>query len=598
MSDDGGADIEMGPPRVAVMPSSNAPQEEETLPEGAIEGKMQASEEAAVDLDVLSERAKPPSIASTILAIIFAAIGMLTPSLLIWHSGRFITYSFAEVKIGSPQTNEQMEFIRWSIFIFMAYSGFLVIEWLIAALPARLVALLKWLHQPPSPRTQRHLSYVIKARRAITMVVWMLFLGIEGANLLYRSNFIQSVGSSLLGKAPEKKAEAAIQNITPLRNEWFYFECALLVASLGSVLIGAAYYLVQLIKVHFHRWTYEARITDLNFRFQVLTKLYTTLEHPGKKIKLDRKTESILLTDQRNLMSTERKVVELAQKLFDRLVPSNRDYLTIDDLAPHFEPTDLPDAFGVLDQAGHGDLERGEVKETILEVFQQRRSVFKGIINNDEIVKKLEHIMFAVAIFFTITLAIPILNLGGAAILAVWGLLWTSLGFLLQGTAKSVFECLIFLFVEHAYDVGDRVVIDGEFLTVEKVEIFTTIFRRWDGTAVYIPNSTLSGKSIYNIRRSDTQADTIDIALVGDTPIVAIWTLRDRLVDFTRSEPKDYTGTVEIVKFEADGDKAKLQLMVQYRTNFQDPAVRAARKNKFTAMMNQYIKDLDITMAS
>jgi N-acetylmuramic acid 6-phosphate (MurNAc-6-P) etherase len=70
--------------------------------------------------------------------------------------------------------------------------------------------------------------------------------------------------------------------------------------------------------------------------------------------------------------------------------------------------------------------------------------------------------------------------------------------------------------------------------------------------------------------------------------------LRDRLAEFAQSEPKDYTGKVEISKFEVVEEKIVVGLAVEYKTNFQEAAVRAARKNKFMAMLKQHVSDLGI----
>jgi small-conductance mechanosensitive channel len=446
-----------------------------------------------------------PSIGSVIIWAFVMTFLMLGPAWVLWLCGRFPEYTFSEVKIGSPLGNEQMEFIRISVFVYAAYMSFLLVEWLVSSLPARLLQLMKWLHHAPSVSTQRSIVYFVSARSYFTFAIWLVVLGVTGASLLYRTNFINAVGGSLLSKTSVKPAAEAVAEIKPVQNEWFYAECLVLVMAIFSVFYALANYLVELVKVNFHRMAYEERINTLNVNFQVITKLHSALRHPGKKIKIERGVEAYLIRDRLSELVSEKRASDLAANLYEKLVPTNRDYLTIDDFANYFEPTDLEESFRVFDKAGHGDLDRTEIRDAVLDVYQQRKAVAKGILNNNNIIRKLGGIMLAVAVFFTITFSVPIFNIGGAAIFAIYGLLWTAFGFLFQSTAKSCFESMIFVFVEHAYDVGDRVVVDDEFLTVETVEIFTTIFRRWDGTAVYIPNSVLSGKNIYNIRPSQTQ---------------------------------------------------------------------------------------------
>ena len=170
------------------------------------------------------------------------------------------------------------------------------------------------------------------------------------------------------------------------------------------------------------------------------------------------------------------------------------------------------------------------------------------------------------------------------------------MGYLFQGPALTCFKCLTLIFLSHPYDFGDRVIVDGEYLTVEWIEIFTTVFRRWDGTAVYISNADLYGKKIYNVRRAGAQLDTIDLLFDKEkTTIEQVWGLRDKMVEFCKSEPLDYTGSVEIVGFEVDGNKLKAQLSFVHRTNFQEVSLRSSRRNKFMAMLKQVATELSIS---
>lgn len=39
---------------------------------------------------------------------------------------------------------------------------------------------------------------------------------------------------------------------------------------------------------------------------------------------------------------------------------------------------------------------------------------------------------------------------------------------------KNMFESMLFLFVEHAYDVGDNILINGEIYRVKKITLLYT----------------------------------------------------------------------------------------------------------------------------
>ncbi|CAN0115611.1 unnamed protein product, partial [Phaeothamnion confervicola] len=72
-----------------------------------------------------------------------------------------------------------------------------------------------------------------------------------------------------------------------------------------------------------------------------------------------------------------------------------------------------------------------------------------------------------------------------------------------QSVRQSVTAC----FVTRAYDVGDRIFfVDDSNVeqnyTVSRINMLTTIFKRFDDMNVCYPNKKLAGKEIKNQRRS------------------------------------------------------------------------------------------------
>lgn len=59
-----------------------------------------------------------------------------------------------------------------------------------------------------------------------------------------------------------------------------------------------------------------------------------------------------------------------------------------------------------------------------------------------------------------------------------------------------MFDSIIFLFVVHAYDVGDKIECEGVEYFVRSMSIMVTILHTIDGREVYYPNSVLATKNI------------------------------------------------------------------------------------------------------
>ena len=132
------------------------------------------------------------------------------------------------------------------------------------------------------------------------------------------------------------------------------------------------------------------------------------------------------------------------------------------------------------------------------------------------------------------------------------------LAFIFGNTVKTVFESIIFLFIVHPYDVGDRCVVDGvpvKKLTtkrsitfpyilcltyilevcfqmlVEEMNLLSTVFLKLDNEKVYYPNAVLATKPISNYFRSPDMSETVEFSIAFSTPISKIAHLKERIAE-------------------------------------------------------------------
>jgi hypothetical protein len=66
-------------------------------------------------------------------------------------------------------------------------------------------------------------------------------------------------------------------------------------------------------------------------------------------------------------------------------------------------------------------------------------------------------------------------------------------------------------------------------MTVEEMNILTTIFLRYDNEKIYYPNSVLSTKPTNNFYRSPEMSDSIEFAVDVSTSIESIKALKSRI---------------------------------------------------------------------
>ena len=183
-------------------------------------------------------------------------------------------------------------------------------------------------------------------------------------------------------------------------------------------------------------------------------------------------------------------------------------------------------------------------------------------------------------------------------------------------SAKNMFESMIFLLVIHPFDVGDRVFIplctttnsmattfatmagvDAlDNLVVSEMHLLSTIFERWDGVKLYVPNYVLAAKAIFNIRRSGPLLEIQRIHVDFTTPISKIDEFRSRLDEFVRKEQADYTDISRVVIDSIENcNRINLNVVYQHSTNWQEMDGQLARRSKILSFIKDTLDSLDIT---
>ena len=108
---------------------------------------------------------------------------------------------------------------------------------------------------------------------------------------------------------------------------------------------------------------------------------------------------------------------------------------------------------------------------------------------------------------------------------------------------------------------------------------------------MYISNSVLITKSIYNIRRSPHMSETLTLYVSMFTPKAQLQKLEDELTKFVMENGRDYHPKLDMFvdeiqtpnETELQG-KLRVRLCIYYRSNFQDGGRRTFRRSQVTSM--------------
>ena len=166
----------------------------------------------------------------------------------------------------------------------------------------------------------------------------------------------------------------------------------------------------------------------------------------------------------------------LARRLFYSFRKPSAEVLVVGDIMPFFHSQDEAfEAFAVFDKDLNGDATRDEMELACMELHRERLALASSMRDIDSAVGRLDNILMSV---YTIVVGIVfavILDTAVSAMLSGAAAFVLALSWLIGASAQEVLSSVIFLFVKHIYDVGDRVEVEGQPYTVKEIRLCVTI---------------------------------------------------------------------------------------------------------------------------
>ncbi|CAI4213848.1 unnamed protein product [Parascedosporium putredinis] len=400
--------------------------------------------------------------------------------------------------------------------------------------------------------------------------------------------------------------------------------------------------LIQWIATSFHQRTYALRQSNNKGAIQILARLY---EYSKNKIPdLDDTdgpsgTRTPMQAFSENARQAWSKVGMLANKLgndfIGRKVPVNhprkvvtellresksahvlariiyralrvegRDNVLVEDMQVVFPDADeAEEAFGIFDRDLNGDISMEEFECVCNEIHLERKAIAASMKDLDSVIKKLDNVFVFVIIVVAIIILISIISGSAASALASAGTTVLGLAWMLQATAQEFLQSIIFVFVKHPFDVGDRVTIygntgalgRGDDYYVTTISLLYTEFKKMEGHIVQAPNSTLNTLFILNHRRSNALADPIELKIRFGTTEEQVNELKARMVQFCLANKRDYHARILTeVRTLDELRSATMNFIFFHKSSYQNELLRLSRHNRFATELMGQMMDLGI----
>lgn len=270
-----------------------------------------------------------------------------------------------------------------------------------------------------------------------------------------------------------------------------------------------------------------------------------------------------------------------------------RSYLIPEDFHVAFPTTaEANEAFEVFDSDRNGDISMTEMRNTIVEVYKERRFVAKSLEDTSSALGQLDFIFLIIAFVIIAFEAFAIFDIDISKTLTTFYTLAIGASFIFKESAQEIFDSIIFLFVTHPFDTGDRICVDDSVMVVQKMSLLSSQFLLWDNTQIFINNALLSTKFIMNYRRSGYQWECVTMHVAFDTPLEKLDAAQADLTHWLQTEPdRMFEPSTAIVPQTIDYMRSiKVTIGMTHRANWQDWGGRWYRRNCFFAACCYYFR--------
>ncbi|XP_062098459.1 mechanosensitive ion channel protein 10-like [Humulus lupulus] len=294
-------------------------------------------------------------------------------------------------------------------------------------------------------------------------------------------------------------------------------------------------------------------------------------------------------------ITSEWEARNCAKRIFKHVAKTGAKYIEENDLLRFLKYEEVYTIFPLFEGSEGGKISKSSFRNWVVHAYVERKALAHSLNDTKTAVHQLHKLASAVVMVVITVVSLLVMGLATTKVVFVVTSQLLLVGFMFQNTCKTMFESIIFVFVMHPFDVGDRCVVDGVQMTVEEMNILTTVFLRYDNEKIYYPNSVLLTKPISNFRRSPDMADAVEFAIDFNTPLDDIVQLKKAIQTYIESKPKQWNPKHSVLVKEIENvNEMKMGLYVQHTMNHQNYGEKSSRRSELVFELKRIFQTLRI----
>nr|BAK61859.1 mechanosensitive ion channel domain-containing protein [Citrus unshiu] len=294
-------------------------------------------------------------------------------------------------------------------------------------------------------------------------------------------------------------------------------------------------------------------------------------------------------------ITNEMEAKAAAYYIFRNVAQHGSKYIEEEDLLRFMIKEEVDLVFPLIEGWENGRIDKKALTNWVLKIYKDRKALGHALDDTKTAVKQLNKLVTGILIVVTILVWLLLSEIATTKVIVVLSTQLVAATFMIGHTCKTIFEAVIFVFVMHPFDVGDRCVVDGIPLLVEEMNILTTIFLKLDNEKISYPNSVLATKSISNYNRSPDMGDTVEFSIAFVTPVERIAMLKEKIKQYLENTPQHWHPEHSVVVKEIENvNKIKFALYCNHTMNFQEFGEKNRRRTELMIELKRIFEELNI----
>ncbi|KAL2254914.1 mechanosensitive ion channel protein 6 [Sesamum indicum] len=307
---------------------------------------------------------------------------------------------------------------------------------------------------------------------------------------------------------------------------------------------------------------------------------------------LDSSQEDESLTQIRS----EYEAIAAARKIFRNVAKPRAKLIYLEDLMRFLQEEEALKTLQLVEGSAESEkISKASLKNWVVNAFVERRALALTLNDTKTAVKKLHQMVNVIVGAVILLIWLVILEIATSKFLLYISSQVVVFAFLFGNTCRTIFEAIIFVFVMHPFDVGDRCEVDDVQMIVEEMNILTTVFLRFDNQKIIYPNVTLATRPINNYYRSPDMGDAVDFAVHMATPAEKIAVMKQKIISYIENRSDYWYPAPTIVLMNLENLQIlKMSVWLRHRMNHQNMGERWKRRAVLVEEMVKIFKELDI----